>query len=89
MSYSYICDICNTQISNGNQKICELCGKDLCIKCSRYICSKIQNPSSPIGTSWTLVYPGSDACLHQEEMIICKNCFDTLKLSIRVSANKK
>jgi len=74
-----VCDICGARACSK----CELCKRDLCSSCARYICKKEEQPSSPWSGGWTLYYNQ-----YTPEMTICKNCLDALKLSLRVCAGQ-
>jgi len=85
--YDHFCDVCGNLIGRtpyAQPIICQLCGKDVCQGCARYICSRL--PPAP--SSGGLLY-GYVGCNHKEEAIICKACTDALKLSLHVAANKK
>ena len=76
-----ICDICG----NDAHLKCEICGKDICSNCARYICKKNENYSA---TAWSGSYsPFTPE--YTPEMTICKKCLDALKLSLRVSIGKR
>ncbi len=74
-----VCDICGARACSK----CELCKRDLCSNCARYICKKEEQPSSPWSSGWTIYYNQ-----YTPEMTICKKCLDALKLSLRVCAGQ-
>jgi len=74
-----VCDICGAKAYTK----CELCKKDLCNDCARYICKKNEQPSNPFSGTWTIYYSQ-----YTPEMTICKKCLDALKLSLRICAGQ-
>ena len=75
-----ICDLCGKDASLK----CEICGKDICQNCARYICRK--RPDYPL-PYWS----ASDSSFESPyipEMIVCKECINALKLSLRISVGK-
>lgn len=74
-----VCDICGQPARTK----CELCGRDICENCARYICKK--NPAPQYSETWVYFSGGSR---YTPEMVICKECFDSLKLSLRISAGQ-
>jgi len=87
VSYAYFCDICGKQILDVGQEVprCALCGKEICLDCSRFICKRApvaQGTSG--GFSWQLI-PSPQ---YTEELRICKECTDSLKLTLHVVARK-
>jgi len=88
--YDYFCDICGELVGRSPYVApfhCELCGKEVCQNCARFICAK--PPPKPCSGGSALVWTGLGSCDHKEEMVICKACTDALKLSLRIAANKK
>jgi len=87
--YDDFCDICNKIIGRtpyASPYKCQLCGKEICQDCARFVCSKPEPPPVSGGSS---VWSGFGvSCNHKEEFIICKNCTDALKLSLLVVARK-
>ena len=75
-----ICDLCGNDASLK----CEICGKDICQNCARYICKKNESYSV---TPWSASSSPFES-LYTPEMIVCKECIDALKLSLRVSIGK-
>ena len=75
-----ICDLCGNDASLK----CEICGKDICQNCARYICRK--RPDYP-SSYWSASYSPFEP-LYTPEMIVCKECINALKLSLRVSVGK-
>lgn len=83
VTYSYFCDICNQDLKTLLPIKCQLCGKEVCQDCARYICSKSTPPPISGGSfMWS-------SCNHKEELTICKSCTDILKLSLQVAARGK
>ena len=75
-----ICDLCGNDASLK----CEICGKDICQNCARYICKKNESYSV---TPWSASNSPFES-LYTPEMVVCKECIDALKLSLRVSVGK-
>lgn len=86
-TFEYFCDVCGSKIE-GPPRICDLCGKEVCDYCMRYLCSKPVPTNQQTATAnWTFQWPPYSS-LYNEEMRICKGCADILKLSLHVSARK-
>jgi len=80
------CEICG-EYEAVNE--CEICGKKICVYCSRYIEKPARVMNVYSSTIWVSAVastsPYSSTCF-TVEMILCKSCCDRLKLSLRIAS---
>jgi len=78
------CEICGEEEAVNE---CEICGKKICIYCSRFIEKPVGITSVFSSTfySYATTIPFS-ATTFIVEMILCKHCCDRLKLSLRIAS---
>jgi len=79
-----VCDFCE-QKATGK---CDLCGRDICIECTRWICKKRYSPTS----GGLVLYPGLNYDSYpwkwEAERALCKDCVEKFKMSLVVLASK-
>jgi len=79
------CEICG-EYEAVNE--CEICGKKICVYCSRYIEKPAQVMNVYSSTVWVSVGASTSpyySTAFTVEMILCKHCCDRLKLSLRIA----
>jgi len=82
-----VCDFCGKEAHLH----CELCGKDVCNACARWICNKEYRPVSGgpcITPGWSNPY-AEYPWEWSVEKTICKDCCEKFKMSIAILAGKK
>lgn len=70
------CDFCGRKA----QYKCQLCGRDICSECARFICKKTEHSIS--GGTWV----GAQPVEYSEEATICKDCAEKFKMSLATLA---
>lgn len=83
------CECCGEPILNFSEE-CSLCGRKICYNCTMILTPLFTflsiTPSTihPVGTT----YSPTTTAKKIDRLIICRNCTDLLKLSLRVAAAK-
>ena len=80
VKYETVCDLCGKFAT----KKCELCGRDICSECARYIVKENISQVSSGFSTYFLTGPS-----YIKEMTLCKRCAENIRLSIRNLVGEK